>query len=245
LIAGQFTAVVSRLRAYNQHMAHSDEAHRLRAVPLFPLPNVVLFPRAVLPLHIFEERYKTMTAQALDSDGLIAMALLKSGWERDYYSKPGIESVVCVGRILTHERLPDGKYNFLLEGQTRAKVVQELAIDMPFRVAELEPLVETRTMEIDLVTQRQRLATIFSDRLPQSMALVKQFRQMLTSPMSTADVADLIAFNLLEDVPEKQRLLAETNVTYRVNRVISALEKLEAIQPAIPATLSGDRPSLN
>src|SRR5437588_1726053 len=86
----------------------------LSSVPLFPLPNVVLFPRAVLPLHIFEERYKAMMAGTLGGDRQIAMALLKSGWEKNYHGKAALEPVVCVGRILTHERLPDGRYNFLL-----------------------------------------------------------------------------------------------------------------------------------
>src|SRR3954447_13086589 len=93
----------------------------LSATPLFPLPNVVLFPRAILPLHIFEERYKAMTADALRGQKQIAMALLRPGWERDYYGRAEIEPVVCVGEILSHERLADGKYNFLLQGQTRAK----------------------------------------------------------------------------------------------------------------------------
>src|SRR5204862_2647939 len=94
-----------------------DVSHRpgKSTVPLFPLPNVVLFPRAVLPWHIFEERYLAMTADALRGDRLIAMALLKTGWERDYYSTPAIEPVVCVGHILTHEQLADGKYNLLLQ----------------------------------------------------------------------------------------------------------------------------------
>src|SRR5476651_2067777 len=89
-------------------------------VPLFPLPNVVLFPRAVLPLHIFEERYKAMTADTLRGDGRIAMALLKPGWEKCYYQRPAIDPVVCVGTILSHEKLPDGTYNFLLQGAIRA-----------------------------------------------------------------------------------------------------------------------------
>src|SRR5688572_10166724 len=109
----------------------------LSAVPLFPLPSVVLFPRAVLPLHIFEDRYRAMTADALDGDGLIAMALLKPGWEKSYYGKPAIEPVVCVGKIVSHEKLPDGKYNFLLEGQVRARVIRELPIGVAYRVAEL------------------------------------------------------------------------------------------------------------
>src|ERR1051325_4223863 len=95
-------------------------------VPLFPLPNAVLFPRAVLPLHIFEERYKTMTADALAGDKLVAMALLKSGWEKSYYSRPPIEPVVCVGKILAHEKLADGTYNFLLQGLQRAAISREL-----------------------------------------------------------------------------------------------------------------------
>src|SRR5947209_4114241 len=89
---------------------------RFEAVPLFPLPNVVLFPRAVLPLHIFEERYRAMMADALAGDRQVAMALLKPGWEKNYYARPAIEPVVCLGRILSHERLPDGCYNFLLQG---------------------------------------------------------------------------------------------------------------------------------
>src|SRR3954453_13428604 len=105
----------SRMRLESLRMSEpiwsDDQTHAdgvaLDAVPLFPLPNVVLFPRAVLPLHIFEERYKTMTADALQGDRQIAMALLQPGWERDYYQKPAINQVVCIGTVLTHERLPD------------------------------------------------------------------------------------------------------------------------------------------
>src|SRR5215210_2043649 len=107
----------------------------LSSVPLFPLPNVVLFPRAVLPLHIFEERYKEMTADALSGSRQIAMALLKPGWEKNYYHRPAIEPIVCVGTILSHERLADGTYNFLLQGHTRARFVREFG-DKPYRLAE-------------------------------------------------------------------------------------------------------------
>src|SRR5687768_2370471 len=78
---------------------YNENVSDLCAVPLFPLPNVVLFPRAVLPLHIFEERYKTMAADALAGDRLVAMALLRPGWEKSYYGRPAIEPVVCVGTI--------------------------------------------------------------------------------------------------------------------------------------------------
>src|SRR3954468_17271349 len=168
-------------------MSDSSEEHgRFSAVPLFPLPNVVLFPRAVLPLHIFEERYRAMTGDVLRSEGdkLIAMALLKPGWERDYYSRAAIEPIVCVGRILTHEELADGKYNFLLEGVARAKVLNDSMTEARYRVADLERLEETPVMEIDLLEKRQTLTTIFNKRLPPTMPLIKQFRQMLSSPLS-------------------------------------------------------------
>jgi len=127
------------VRDYNQ----GDEWRGPWLNPLFPLPNVVLFPRAVLPLHIFEERYKQMTADALAGKHLIAMALLKSGWEKAYWSRPAIEPVLCVGRIVSSERLPDGKYNFLLQGLLRARIASE-AEHHPYRVADLEELPSRR-----------------------------------------------------------------------------------------------------
>src|SRR5687767_4350769 len=140
----------------------------LRAVPLFPLPNVVLFPRAVLPLHIFEERYKLMTAHALAGERLVAMALLKPGWEKNYYHKPAIEPVVCVGMILTHEKLPDGKYNFLLQGQSRARVMRDVG-DLPYPTADLQTLPEEPVLEIDRDAQRSRLTSL-SDPVPSAAA---------------------------------------------------------------------------
>ena len=197
----------------------------LSAVPLFPLPNVVLFPRAVLPLHIFEERYKQMTADALEGDRLIAMALLCPGWEKSYYGRPEIEPVVCVGTILTHEKLPDGKYNFLLQGQLRARVVSEQQ-DLPYRLATLEPLAETDVMEIDLGDERSRMSSLFANENLEALPAIQQYRQLLASPMTIAEVADFLAFSLIEDIAVKQSLLADSDVRRRVARTISAIEDI-------------------
>src|SRR5262249_61215492 len=93
---------------------------------LFPLPTLVLFPHVLQPLHIFEPRYRQMTADALAGDRLIAMALLRPGWEKDYEGRPPIYSVICVGRIVAEKRLPDGRFNILLRGVSRARVRREL-----------------------------------------------------------------------------------------------------------------------
>lgn len=228
----------------------ADRCEILRGVALFPLPNVVLFPRAVLPLHIFEERYKEMTAHVLKTaaagERRIAMALLRPGWEQNYYQRPAIEPVVCVGSILSHEKLPDGKYNFLLQGQTRARIVREHAPgDKSYRVADLEPIAETPVMEIDLTNERQRLVQWFSDVDLGGGALARQFKQLLASPLNTADVADLVAFSFIEDVALKQSLLAEADVRRRVGRVLRALE---AAKPSLEAAaaLKGPRePGMN
>lgn len=209
---------------------------------LFPLPNVVLFPGAVLPLHIFEERYKEMTADALGGDRRIAMALLRPGWEQNYYMRPAIEPVVCIGTILTHEKLPDGKYNFLLQGQSRARIVREHA-GKSYRTADLEPIVETPVMEIDFTDQRERLARWFADEYA-GVGMSRQFQQLLAGPLTTPEIADLIAFNILDDVNLKQSLLAEADVLRRLDRIQRALQ---AARPSLQAAavLRGAEPGMN
>ncbi len=85
-------------------------------VRLFPLPNLVLFPHVVQPLHIFEPRYCEMLADSMASDRLIAMALLEPGWEAQYHNKPPIASVVCIGKVVTHTPTADHRHNILLAG---------------------------------------------------------------------------------------------------------------------------------
>jgi len=206
-------------------MSASESSAKPLRVPLFPLPNVVLLPRAVLPLHIFEERYKAMTADVLAGDQRIAMALLRPGWERNYYQQPAIEPVVCVGKVLSCEQLEDGKYNFLLQGTLRARVVAEHA-GKPYRVADLQPLAQTHAMEIDLEYERGRLETIFSSTNLAKLPLARQFKELLGGPIPTSDIADVAAFNLLEDIPLKQSFLAETDVRRRVSRIADALESI-------------------
>ncbi|HWE94444.1 MAG TPA: LON peptidase substrate-binding domain-containing protein [Tepidisphaeraceae bacterium] len=215
------------------------------AIPLFPLPNVVLFPCAVLPLHIFEERYKQMTADVLRGHRQIAIALLAPGWEKNYYQRPAIDPVVCIGTILTHEKISDGTYNFLLQGHTRARVKREVGEgEFPYRVAELEIVKQTKAPETVLSEQRQRLISIFDEGTLLATGIGRQFRQLLSSPLPTPDIADLIAFNFLDDVALKQSLLAEGDVARRVTRTVAAFEQAHpALEPA--STMGSRTPSLN
>jgi uncharacterized protein len=223
----------------------TDEMPDRLRVPLFPLPNAVLFPGAVLPLHIFEPRYKRMTCDVLDGDGRIAMALLRPGWEPDYYGRPAIEPVVCIGRIMAHERMPGGKYNFLLQGLWRAIVIDETVTggETPYRTARAVPMRQTQVIEIDLTYERQRLVKMFDGGMLADNGLGRQFARLLTSPMPTAGIADLIAFNYFEDLQFKQSLLADGNVVDRVGRIIAALEKLCEQVPHAPPPPAEGQPS--
>jgi uncharacterized protein len=94
-------------------------------LPVFPLPNSVFFPKTYLPLHIFEPRYCQMVADVTTGGQCIAMALLKEGWELDYYGNPAIYPALCIGRIVSVQPLPDGRFNILLQGLERCEIAEE------------------------------------------------------------------------------------------------------------------------
>src|SRR5262245_33693921 len=93
-----------------------DTAQFSGVARLFPLPNLVLFPGIMQPLHVFEPRYREMLEDSLACDRLIAMSLLQPGWQKDYEGRPPVASVACLGRVVSHQREIDGRYNLLLAG---------------------------------------------------------------------------------------------------------------------------------
>lgn len=95
-------------------------------IPLFPLPNVVFFPRMLLPLHVFEARYRAMVRDAARGPRVIGMALLRGDWERDYLGKPEIFATGTVGEMVRVEELPDGRFNIVLRGLREYTIVREL-----------------------------------------------------------------------------------------------------------------------
>jgi Lon protease-like protein len=110
-------------------------------IPIFPLPNVVLFPGVFLPLHIFEPRYRTMTREALAGDRIIGISLLKPGFEAEYEGRPPIYEIGCAGVISQSQRTSDGRYNIVLHGLERYRVTGELE-GGAYRRAHVESLSE-------------------------------------------------------------------------------------------------------
>ena len=145
---------------------------------LFPLPNLVMFPHVVQPLHIFEARYRQLMADALEDDRLIGMALLCPGWEEDYHEKPGVFPTICLGRIEHEERLSDGRYNLLLQGLCRARIREEVKVDRLYRVVRVDLLedeeVESNALDQALRQQLERKVTPFFSAHPPAMEQLHQ-----------------------------------------------------------------------
>jgi len=105
-------------------------------IPIFPLPNLVLFPGLNVPLHIFEPRYREMIADVADSHAMIGMALLKGDWQAEDHPFPDIFEVGCAGKIGGLVKLADGRYNIVLEGIGEFRIVREIR-DRPYRQAQV------------------------------------------------------------------------------------------------------------
>jgi Lon protease-like protein len=133
-------------------------------IPIFPLPNVVLFPNATRPLLIFEPRYRTMIAEALEGDRIIGMVLLRPGYEQDYEGRPPIFEIGCAGEIAAFELLEDGRYTIRLRGLTRFRITSEDQ-RRPYRMGRVEPIAEAPTDEAALRAARVRLVEALSASL--------------------------------------------------------------------------------
>jgi Lon protease-like protein len=193
-------------------------------VRLFPLPNLVLFPHAMQPLHIFEPRYRQMTADALAGDRLIGMALPRPGWEKDYAAAPAIHPVACVGRILAEQHLADGRFNILLCGVRRMRVVEEVAQPTLYRAARVQWLVDVPCADAaEEVHWRQRLRDEAPGWFQGTSEVRDRLLELIGGEHAVGAMADLIAFALPLDAEFKQTLLEELDVSRRLERLLRHL----------------------
>lgn len=197
-------------------------------VRLFPLPNLVMFPHVVQPLHIFEPRYCELLEDALASDRQIALVLLQAGWQRDYEGRPAIAPVACLGKIAAHERLPSGRHNILLRGLRRAAIRRELPPARSFRQADVDLLDDFYPASGQTRRSRaqRRLVELARQLLPDSAALHEQLDELLASQVSLGMLTDVFAFSLGFATSVKQQLLVEWNVDRRAKLLTDKLAAL-------------------
>jgi Lon protease-like protein len=196
---------------------------------LFPLPNLVLFPHVVQPLHVFEPRYRQLTEDALADDRLLALALLRPGWEEDYDKSPPIHPVVCLARIAAEERLPDGRFNVLVQGLRRARVLEELHTSRLYRTARVQLLgdVPVDPPEVDAQLRRELAGRLSAwGNAPEGAR--EQLRKLLRAKLPLGALADLLTFALPLAVEDRQALLEQAEVGRRVSRLLEHLDALAA-----------------
>ena len=188
-------------------------------IPLFPLPEVVLFPGVPRPLLIFEPRYREMVADALKGDRIIGMVLLRPGFEKDYEGRPPIFDVGCAGEIEDYEQMPDGRYVILLRGLTTFRVLSEDQ-RKPYRLARVEAMPDLLKDEErgPLSTLRERLAQLLNTTLPLGV----------DPPDPSLDDAEFVnvtaqAFQMPE--ADRQDLLERNSVLARAKALVERLDK--------------------
>lgn len=193
---------------------------------IFPLPNATLFPNVMLPLHIFEPRYRCMAEDTLNGDRYLAMALLKDGREDRYESKDcEIHDTVCLGKVIANEQLEDGRHYLMLQGLRRAQLVTELETDLPYRLGMLEIVedIYPQTPVIDRDHRQEELVDWFRRAYPK-LGLEADIIHALGSDMQLGELCDVIAHSLKLPPENAQRLLAQANVDERSDLVLEMLK---------------------
>lgn len=213
-----------------------------KPVGLFPLEGVTLFPHQVLPLHIFEPRYRQMIGHALDGSGQLAMAVFAGkGWKQNYHGRPRVRRAVCLAQIMQHETLEDGRFNVLIQGICRARIVRELpaAEDVLYRQAILEPIglesTAPDTEEPDsLAHMRSRLDALLSEGPLSHLTVAESVLEYLRNdeiPMHA--VLEFLSFSVLGEhstpADVRYELLAEGNPNTRATIIEEQLVSLQSL----------------
>ena len=190
------------------------------SLPIFPLPNVVLFPNVFLPLHIFELRYRSMVADALAGDRIIGMTLLKPGYEADYEGRPAIYPVGCAGVITHAEPLDDGRFNIVLRGLEKFRVLEEDG-SQAYRVAVVEPQPEytPKDQQEAIRGQRQRLEALLAAAIERSGG-----EPRFPPAVPDEDLINALAQYLDLEPVERQALLERDGILDRCRGLIELLE---------------------
>jgi ATP-dependent Lon protease len=195
-------------------------------VRLFPLPNLVLFPGVVQALHLFEPRYRALAADALAADELITMAFIKPDWNFESDEKPEIAETVCVGKILSHTQLDDGRYNMFLVGTQRARILAELSQGTPYRMAEVEILEDVIAGAANIPALRRRIMDSFRD-----LAALRSgwnhdaLSQFLDDDLPFGQLVDMICYSCGASPVDQQRVLEATELGNRGELVLGLVKQ--------------------
>jgi hypothetical protein len=200
----------------------------LAALPLFPLPSAVLFPGALMPLHVFEPRYRALARDVLAGGKLLAVARLRAGFEADYEGRPPIDPICGVGQVVEHELRSDGRYDLMLLGLGRVRIDAELPPDRPYRLARAT-LLEDEPQDLAAMTAWQReFVTSWGRLAPYLPSSIRDLCRERSSDETCGDFADRVAAAIVSDPDERQRLIEELDPSERLARLVTRVHELFA-----------------
>jgi len=195
-------------------MAQGSTIDFSRAMPLLPVSGCVLLPHCAVPLHVHEPCRRHLVQDAVDSNGLIAVALLACKTRRGE-RRPALRPHVCVGYVVRHQRLPQGRYNLLLQGVCRARICREVN-QQPYRAALLEPTERPpMPLELDLADHRHRIESLLNDALLRELMSVSAIHNCLSAEIPTAALVDMAAMTVWGNVDKRYAMLAEPDPLVR------------------------------
>ncbi|MEA2162110.1 MAG: uncharacterized protein QOK37_237 [Thermoanaerobaculia bacterium] len=221
-------------------MSSADETEFL--LPLFPLPNLVFFPQTRLPLHVFEPRYRKLIADVVARDQRFGIVLLRPGWETDYFGAPPVYSCGTMGRIEQTVPLDDGRYNILVNGEARFRIIGEVTRDEPYRTARVVMQPQSESDLAEAYAQRTWL-TDLSQQYIRYLPAQGGVPEIQTAGLEALTNALIMSLNL--DIAEKQRLLETDDVATRAEEVgIELQHRIGSLEFLAPFRQDGD-PSRN
>ncbi len=198
----------------------------LASLPMFPLPNCVLLPGGLLPLHVFEPRYRELTRDCLAGHQLMGVARLRPGYEQTYYGRPPVYERFGVGKIICSEELPDGRFALLLRGVARVEIARELTVDRTYRVVEAQLLPDASCDAADARDHLHKLVTL-CDRLAEVIEQGgSQLRELARAFESPGACADAVAAALIMDADARQELLEACDPMVRLQRTLGHVSHL-------------------
>ncbi len=190
----------------------------LQRLPLFPLPDVVLLPHALLGLHVFEERYRALVRDILTGARLLAVGLFAAE-ARPTDEWPTVRPIAGVGEVVMAHELPDGRFNLVLRGRARVHIDAELASDRPYRLVAATELPDLEIADAAEIADADQVLRALIGRLADSIPDGGELLQVVAAQETPAELVDGVAAVLIADPALRQRLLEMRDLAKRLERV--------------------------
>ena len=195
-------------------------------VPIFPLPDLALFPNTLLPLHIFEPRYRAMVTDALARDRRLAIVGLKPGYEGDYAGHPAVHEVAGLGRIVKCERMATGRFNLLLKGELRIRIERELPSDTLYRLVQSVELQDSGAERASVPALLDEVKRACRRILEMVRRATPEMEETLAAAVAPGVLCDQVASAVVPSPAARQALLEELDVERRLRRLLAELQDL-------------------